>query len=215
MTEAGLWMAIPRKRQIGTWVIWLGVIIFSVLGIAVVTVDKLMRAAALVEQALSGVIIMADYVRLCGQLEHIRCVNGLPRLSQSGMYEPHGRGLHAVDVVELNELAIQSLQTWLRALGNTGGCAFLVVFRGAWSGHTACVIIFTSSDAAMEGTPTPGLGGYCNGLFWYYPLSPLELHLFVIAGLELMAAIFNVIMVWPHVRHMPATAHQVDALATP
>ena len=102
-----------------------------------------------------------------------------------------------------------------QALGNTGGASFLVVFKGAWAGHVAQVVIFTSSDACMDGTPTPGLGGYCNGLFWYFPLSRLELHVFYIAGLELMAAIFNIVLMWPHVRSFPAVAHEVDAMATP
>jgi hypothetical protein len=35
-------MAMPKKRQIGTFVVWLGIIIFSALGIAVVTTDKLL-----------------------------------------------------------------------------------------------------------------------------------------------------------------------------
>ena len=139
-------------------------------------------------------------------LEHIRCVNGQPRLSQFGMYVPHSQGLGPNDGVGLNELSRPCLVAWLKALGNTGGASFLVVFKGAWAGHVAQVVIFTSSDACMDGTPTPGLGGYCNGLFWYFPLSRLELHVFYIAGLELMAAIFNIVLVWPHVRAFPAVA---------
>ena len=213
--EAGLWMAIPKKRQIGTYVVWLGILIFSVLGIAVVTTDKLMRAAALVEAALDGRIVFSVYMQLCGMLEHIRTVNGLPRLANFGMYRPHAMGLDANDAVPLNELARACLLDWLKALGQTGGASFLVVFKGGWAGHVAWVVVFTSSDAAMDGTRTPGLGGYCNGLFWYLPLTRLELRFFVIAGLELMAAVVNIILMWPRVKHFPAIAHQVDALATP
>jgi hypothetical protein len=95
-------------------------------------------------------------MQLCGMLEHIRTVNGLPRLANFGMYRPHAMGLDANDAVPLNELARACLLDWLKALGQTGGASFLVVFKGGWAGHVAWVVVFTSSDAAMDGTRTPG-----------------------------------------------------------
>jgi hypothetical protein len=59
------------------------------------------------------------------------------------------------------------------------------------------------------------LGGYCNGLYWYYPLSAEELALLTIGVLELLAAVFNILALWPLVRNFEAIAHQCDALATP
>ena len=213
--ELNLLMAIPKKREIGTMVIWLGILIFSMLGVAVVTTEKLMRAYALVSTALSGTLAWADWQRMCGQLEHIRCINGMTRLANFGMYAAHSLRLGATDVVELSALTTRALTQWLRALQRTGGAVFLVAFRTTWSGVGATMMVFTSSDAAMLGTDTPGLGGYCNGLFWYYPLSTEELQYLVIGVLELLAAVFNIILLWPRLQHLPAVAHACDALATP
>ena len=215
VNEAGLWMAIPKKRQVGTCAVWLGVLIFSVLGVAVVTLDKLLRASELVEAALGGEILFADYMRLCGQLEHIRCINGQPRLSLAGMYEPHRSALHANDRVTVNPMMERCLLEWRVALVRTGGAGFLIVFNVEWSGHTASVLICTSSDAAMAGTPHPGLGGYSSGVYWRYDLSAFHLWLFAISALELMAALVNIMVMWPLLRGFNAVLHECDALATP
>ena len=214
-SEAGLLMAIPKKREIGTCVLWLGVLFFSVLGIAVVPRDKLLRASSLVSQAIAKLLSFSDWRRMCGMLEHIRCVNGQPRLTQFGLYEPHRGDLEPCELVQTSEMAMRCLISWLKALSHTGGATFFVAFRVQWAGVYAKVIAFTSSDAAMDGTATPGLGGYCNGLFWYYPLSDEELSLLVIGVLELLAAILNVIIMWPHLKHHEAIGHSCDALATP
>ena len=215
VTEAGLWMAIAKKRQIGTCVVWLGILLFSTLGIAVVTADKLLRASNLVGETLAETILFADYMRLCGQLEHIRTVNGFKRLSLYGMYVPHAQQLGPTDRVSVNELMQKCLQEWALVLTRTGGAPFLVVFNSEWTGSDAAVIIFMSSDASKEGTATPGLGGFCNGMYWSYPLPPWLLTLFAISALELMAAVLCVHILWSRVRHFPSVAHQVDALATP
>ena len=43
--EAGLIMAIPEKRMLGTWGLWLGILIFSQLGFILVPKAKLLRAS--------------------------------------------------------------------------------------------------------------------------------------------------------------------------
>ena len=43
--EAGLIMAIPKKRMLGTWGLWLGILIFSSLGCVIVPRAKLVRAS--------------------------------------------------------------------------------------------------------------------------------------------------------------------------
>ena len=213
--EAHLLMAIPKKREIGTMVMWLGILFFSVLGLAVVTPAKLLRAMALVSRALTTGLEFGDWRVMCGQLEHIRCVNGQPRLSQFGMYEPHRQQLGVADMVTPSPLCARSLAAWIKLLSGAGGATFLVVFKLSWAGTWAKLVVYTSSDAAREGTDTPGLGGYCNGLYWYYPLNAEQLALLTIGVLELLAAIFNILALWPLVSNFEAIAHQCDALATP
>jgi hypothetical protein len=49
------------------------------------------------------------------------------------------------------------------------------------------------SDAAKEGTPTPGLGGYMHGRYWSYELSRAELTLPIVV-LEFVALVFNILI---------------------
>ena len=215
-SEAGLIMAIPQKREIGTCVLWLGIYFFSILGVAVVTAAKLLRATELIQRALSGELEFSAWQQLCGQLEHIRSVTGHPRSVMIGMYEPHRLQLTPSQVVVVGPECDQSLREWLAVLVRVGGSTFLVAYGRTWSDlPSTTVVIFTSSDAAREGTETPGLGGYCNGLYWCYPLSAEELQYLVIGVLELLAAICNAIIMWPHVRAFDSIVHQSDALATP
>ena len=53
-TRAGLLMAIPEKRSLGSWGQWLGVLIVGALGILVVPRTKLLRARESICQALHG-----------------------------------------------------------------------------------------------------------------------------------------------------------------
>ena len=170
---------------------------------------------ALVSRALTAGLEFGDWRVMCGQLEHIRCVNGQPRLSQFGMYEPHRQQLGVADMVTPSPLCARSLAAWIKLLSGAGGATFLVVFRLSWAGTWAKLVVYTSSDAAREGTDTPGLGGYCNGLYWYYPLNGEQLALLTIGVLELLTAIFNILALWPLVSNFEAIAHQCDALATP
>eukprot|EP00965_Chrysotila_dentata_P185971 6140251-Pleurochrysis_carterae.AAC.1 len=62
--------------------------------------------------------------------------------------------------------------------------------RAAVSPHPHIVTAY--ADAAADSTP-PGLGGYCQGLFWYVELSTLHTHWLHITALELLATGFNAI----------------------
>ena len=76
------------------------------------------------------------------------------------------------------------------------------------------VAVFASSDAAREpGCPlSSGLGGYCNGLYWRFEVDSASLLLMYISLLELLATIFNVVLLWPRLQHYPAVVQSCDAL---
>jgi len=48
--RAGIVMAIPEKRSLGVWAIWLGALIFASFGLIVVPKDKILRATAAISQ---------------------------------------------------------------------------------------------------------------------------------------------------------------------
>jgi hypothetical protein len=88
--DAGLIMAIPEKRMLGTWGLWLGILIFSQLGFILVPKAKLVRASQAVLATINHTLNFDDYRSLCGLLEHIRHALFLPRSVMHGLYFPHG-----------------------------------------------------------------------------------------------------------------------------
>ena len=215
IVESGLRMASSVKRQAGVYVIWLGVMIFSVLGVVMVTQGKLMRAQAACMDALANRCEFQNWRRLCGTLEHIRTVNCEPRLATLGFYAPHSQRLEVNDFITITPMMQRGLARWIHVLGSVGGATLFVVFDIADSVHTGGLLAHMSSDAAKEGALVPGLGGYCNGLFWVYPLSLTQLELLVIAVLEFLATLLNVRMFWPFLSHYSRVLQTADALATP
>jgi len=215
VTESGLRMASADKRQAGIYVVWLGVMIFSVLGLAMVTTAKLLNSQAACTEALSGYCEFQNYRRLVGMLEHIRVVNGEPRLATLGFYAPHRLGLSPNQWVAVTPLMEQGLRRWIEMLSTVGGATLLMIHGVRDLVRTGGLLVHMSSDAAKDGALIPALGGYCNGLFWVFPLSEKHLALLVIGVLELLASLLNVIVFWATVRHFNRVVQTADALATP
>lgn len=59
--DFGLTMAIPAKRSLESWAIWLGVVIFAVLGVVSVATAKLLRAQLCIDRALADVCEFHEY----------------------------------------------------------------------------------------------------------------------------------------------------------
>ena len=70
-TSLGLLMAIPAKRQLGSSVLWLGLIQHSMLGITVVPETKALRAAYELHAARAGDLTFQSYRSTLGFLEHL------------------------------------------------------------------------------------------------------------------------------------------------
>ncbi len=83
-------MAIAEKRSLGTWCKWIGVLLIPILGLVVVTRDKILRASAAIGEALADRLEFHAYRALCGLLEHLRAVNLRGRNIMHGLYRPHG-----------------------------------------------------------------------------------------------------------------------------
>eukprot|EP00965_Chrysotila_dentata_P173450 5726231-Pleurochrysis_carterae.AAC.1 len=74
-------------------------------------------------------------------------------------------------------------------------------------------VVTAYADAATDPAP-PGLGGYCQGLFWYVELSPHHTHWLHITALELLATGFNAIAFADVFSPAQRTVLLSDALAT-
>ena len=59
-------MAIPEKRMLGTWGLWLGILIFAQLGFILVPKSKLLRASQALNLAVSAQLPFDKYRSLMG-----------------------------------------------------------------------------------------------------------------------------------------------------
>ncbi|EOD07904.1 hypothetical protein EMIHUDRAFT_106273 [Emiliania huxleyi CCMP1516] len=75
--EMGLVMAIAEKRSLGSWTLWIGVLLIPALGIVVVPRSKLLRAARAIDALLASGLEFHEYRSLCGLLEHLRALTGI------------------------------------------------------------------------------------------------------------------------------------------
>ena len=216
--EAGLIMAIPEKRMLGTWGMWLGIYIFVGLGIVVVPRHKLLRAATAVRQALDKQLPFDEYQSLMGLLEHIRHAVCWPRSVMHGLYRPHGpegesRQGPATRVIP-NLFMVQQLRRWLDRLSLAAGApATDAVRRSSLARPRRSLTYVGSSDAATDSDP-PGLGGFMHGFYWYLALRAIHIQWLHISVLELLATGFSTIIFR---RIMPPTAELslgADASAT-
>ena len=196
--EAGLIMAIPEKRMLGTWGLWLGIYIFAGLGLVVIPRSKLVRATSALRLALAGNLQFDDYQSLMGLLEHIRHASCWPRSIMHGLYRPHGpegEGRHGpATLVRPTYLMANQLVRWLNLLTRTAGAAVTDAVRRSSLPRVMRALTYVgSSDAATDSSP-PGLGGYMHGLFWYLQLTALHIHWLHISVLEMLATGFSTII---------------------
>ena len=199
--EAGLIMAIPEKRMLGTWGLWLGILIFSQLGFILVPKAKLLRASQAVVATINAALAFDDYRSLCGLLEHIRHALFLPRSVMHGLYFPHGPHGEGRDgpstIVRPNPFMTSQLQRWCHFLSVRAGSYFTAALRRASvHGPSSAPQFYASSDAATDSQP-PGLGGYMHGMYWYLALSDEMVRWLHISVLELLATGFSTIIFTP------------------
>ena len=218
--EAGLIMAIPEKRMLGTWGLWLGILIFSQLGFILVPKAKLLRASQAVVATINSTLAFDDYRSLCGLLEHIRHALFLPRSVMHGLYfphGPHGEGRSGPStIVQPNSFMTSQLQRWCHFLSARAGSYFTAALRRvSVHGPPSTPQFYASSDAATDSQP-PGLGGYMHGMYWYLALSDEMVRWLHISVLELLATGFSTIIFTPSLPPNPDVrlTQGADASAT-
>ena len=199
-------MAIPEKRSLGTSGRWLGINFLAQLGISAVPAQKILRACMSIDIARSQSMSFSDYRRLIGFLEHIRDVLFLRGNTMYGLYAPHSNQLEPSNLVASPHLApgqveliYQQMASWKDRLLLGAGCSISHIDAFLSGGPVPLSRFLTStwltifSDAAKEGTSSPGLGGWIKGYYWFISLTPRHLQLHI-THLEALAAIINVIM---------------------
>ena len=217
--EAGLIMAIPEKRVLGVWGVWLGIAIFTSLGLIVVPKAKLIRASASVTAAINSVSTFDEYRSLIGLLEHIRHATRWPKRIMHGLYRPHGPNGASREgpsgIVRPDLFMAKQLLYWLTLLSSVAGAAFTsILSRSTLPTSLGGAEYFASSDAATDSDP-PGMGGWMHGMYWYLPLSAHIIYWLHISVLEMLASGFSAIIFGSRLGSSARLTLGADALATP
>ena len=217
--RAGLIMAIAEKRSLGTWALWLGLLLFGRLGLIVVPKSKLLRATAALRKTLNGDMEFCEYRMLTGLLEHLRCVNCEGRYIMHGLYEPHkptGESRFGPNaIVRPGGFMVSQLTRWLALVGRSGGASVLAALDKRHAPGDDGAAVYTASADAATDSHVPGIGGYCHGMYWYVPIHPEWLNWLHITVLELLATGINAIVFAPYLHGAKRVVFLSDALATP
>jgi hypothetical protein len=219
MHDLGILMAIPQKRQCGTWVQWLGAGISTSLALAWVPVDKVLSALSRLTATLEHSITVGDYHSLLGLLEHLVFLNQWRRSLMYYMWAPF-KGNHTLEPnlrLVVTESIEKACHKWITLLSNGAAVsAKRMIDKSAPSAQA--VVVTITSDAATDRVAEMGIGGWMHGKHFGQQLGP-EYGVLPIAALEFVAAIVALLS---FARHLPKLSPSqlivhlsVDALATP
>ena len=168
-------MAQAAKRQGGTSILWVGLRFHGTFGAVVIPPPKRARAVSELRRMHSGdEFTLEDAMSIAGLLEHLTPFASELRSSMYHMYYPHKAfHKHGMQFRFLPPPAMQNqARKWMERLVQRPGIACTAVLVSAREeGGTTLVM---SSDAAKDGTPTPGVGGHMHGFSWYLPLLPCD-----------------------------------------
>ena len=210
------WMLNLRKLQIGTSVKWLGKRSATALGLVWVPRAKALRAVREIELALTSQMTAGAWRSMVGFLHSLLdCITRDPTFMHhlSSVMRAGGeleRG--TTTKVAPTEGHVRSLTRARGLLLSCAGSSMLThVQPDAVGKHVASLI--ARSDAAVEGTPDPGLSGWLYERWWRYDMPearrvhPQAIHEAVASGANLM--------MWEQeTRHAPDVVLEADALAT-
>jgi len=198
--EMGLVMAIAEKRSLGSWTLWIGVLLIPALGIVVVPRSKLLRAARAIDALLASGLEFHEYRSLCGLLEHLRAVNLRGRNVMHGLYVPHGPDGASRDGpsgwVTCDLLMRKQLERWNRLIWNSGGTSARAALEREELEDEPELYLVLDSDAMRE-TGESGIGGYFYGLYWYYPVPEDFLPDLTTPVLEFLGVCLNLLVFAP------------------
>ena len=197
MRGFGFVMAVPEKRQLGTSIVSLGAQFFVAEGLIVIPRHKILRALSALKQVCDGSILQGEYRSLLGLLEHLLILHCGRRDIMYGLYWPmqwHSRGpTDALGATAVEGLIAKQGLRWQRLLLTTPGCNFFHSLPNAPQVAPTGCTYHLYSDAALEGTDYPALGGYFHGFHWDLPLTP-ELRRLHITHLEMLGVVVNIML---------------------
>ena len=167
-------MAIAAKRQAGTSALWLGIRSLTTLGVVTVPPAKRTRATNVLRNIVNGDgVQMGELKSLAGLLEHLRPFADDVAGIMYGFHPRDSARLGPTDPAPPSEPRREQAARWIVVLATRPGVSCLVAVRLA-APINAAAVYEMSSDAAKDGTTTPGIAGYMHGYAWCVPLLPAD-----------------------------------------
>ena len=166
---AGLRMAIAAKRQAGSNVLWIGFRTYGTFGAIVIPDEKRMRAIRQLRSSADGALVtLEDAKSIAGLLEHLCPFAAQLRSSMYQMYEPHKMYWSKPNSFAFSPSEQYRIvcSRWVDRLVECSGVSCLVVILSRRPDSVGSHLYVMSSDAAKDGTDTPGVGGYMHGRAW-------------------------------------------------
>ena len=194
------------KRQAGCCIYWNGVFTNAFLANQTIPPDKILRAVRVLSDAACALpVVFTVYRKAMGLVTHIRGILRWRRMTTYGMFRPFSRGIrHPAAVIESNPDLRHNAAAFVRVLITFAGCSCADPppnTHSAAAPYAPADILqsfFGYSDAALQGAPIPGLGGWLYGLFFSFPL-PARLLGYPIVQLEFLGIILANIVFAPFV----------------
>ena len=210
------------KQQIGVCVIWLGGTLAAGLGLVWIPKEKVARAALGLRTTIDGQMPVSDYRRLIGFLVSVlfmlggdrNLLNHVFRPLKPGYFPPNEIDKGPATLVEVDELMGPTLKRWLKLILNTPGAAAMSAVTPT-PPDAAAPRHRIRTDAALQGTPRPGLGGCMYGLWWALAIADQPgLETLDIPHLELLAACIGILTYAEILQGAEHVDIDTDALAT-
>ena len=218
--KRGLRLPLSRmeKQQSGVGVVWLGAHLSSALGLIWVPKDKATKAAASLCTALRGELAVGEYRRLLGYLVSLLFMVGGDKRLLHHIFRPVKPGeeidFGPATLVTVDELMRAVLNRWLALIMDVPGASMLAAFAPTRPPSTTPRHRIRA-DAALEGTPSPGLGGWLYGHWFALAIADKPgLERLDIPHLELIAAGLAIITFAELLTGASLVCIETDALAT-
>lgn len=210
-------MAIPEKRSLGSWSLWIGAFLLFGLGIVAIPRDKILRASAVISDVLSDGVEFHVYRSLLGLLEHLRAVNLQPRNIMYGLYRPHGpNGASQYGPsgwVTCDLLMRKQLQRWQSLLFRSCGVSVRRAILREETEPRPRTFIDTTSDACLDDVERAGIGGFCHGLYWFYEVPEEDRPFLTIPVLEFLGVGANLLNLCAYLKGASQAEADVTILA--
>ena len=199
----GLRLPLSRasKQQTGCHVVWLGACLAAGVGLIWLPREKAIRAAAALDETLRGENTVGEYRRLLGFLVSLLFMVGGDKRLLHHIFRPVRPG-EEIDhgpatPVFVDELMRPVLERWRALVMSTPGAAMVSAAAPVAPPPDTCRHRIRT-DAALEGTSSPGIGGWLYGLYFAVPIADVPgMELLDIPHLEFLAAAIGAVVFAP------------------